>query len=227
VELDPQERILHLLLIRFYQDAGRWEDALLALDNAGSRFPDDFNLDLLRAKALIHTGDAREATEILAGTHVLPSENAQESHLLWEQAHTLVALDALESGQHDPARTHLLAALDWPESLGQGRPYEPEERLARFLLALAHYGLGDDRAGNRAMGAVVEASDLADEARWIASPAPLDLLTLEAMKSAGRAEEVSTLEELHREVWDELRRGLADTLEGRMVRRALAMGRDP
>jgi hypothetical protein len=48
-----------------------------------------------------------------------------------------VALDALEAQDYSKAAEHLRAALEWPESLGQGRPYEPEERRVRFLLGLA------------------------------------------------------------------------------------------
>ncbi|MGB5661349.1 MAG: hypothetical protein WBO54_17905, partial [Thermoanaerobaculia bacterium] len=76
-------------------------------------------------------------TEILSAAQVLPSENARESHLLWEQAHTQVALKALAAQDYGLAVEHLQAALEWPESLGQGRPYEPEESFVRFLLGMA------------------------------------------------------------------------------------------
>jgi len=35
------------------------------------------------------------------------------------------------------ARRHLEAALLWPESLGQGRPFDPDDRLVRFLFDAA------------------------------------------------------------------------------------------
>jgi len=164
VALDPESRILRVDLIRYLQDAGDWAGAVAASAEARARFPDDFNLDLLHARALIRTDGAHDAAVILEGARVLPSENARESHLLWEQAHTLQALDALEARRADEARAHLLQAMEWPETLGQGRPYEPEERLQRFLLGRALERLGRSAAARSAFEAVVEATpDPSDE----------------------------------------------------------------
>jgi hypothetical protein len=118
----------------------------MALDGARARFPGDFNLDLLQARTLVNLGQPLEAILILETTHVLPSENARESHRLWEQAHLMAALNAFETGDFEEARTHALSALEWPEHLGQGRPYEPDERLARFILANAEERLGHVQA---------------------------------------------------------------------------------
>ncbi len=137
VSLDPETRVLHVYLVRHLQDQGEWEASLTALEEARNRFPNDFNLALLEAKAFIRTDQAAAAVEILSNVQVLPSENARDSHQLWEQAHTQVALEALATGDYPLAEEHLLAAMEWPESLGQGRPYEPDESLARFFLGLA------------------------------------------------------------------------------------------
>ncbi len=137
VALEPDTRVLRVYLVRHLQDQGQWEASLSALKEARARFPGDFNLALLEAKTLINSDRAAAAVEILSTVHVLPSENARDSHQLWEQAHTQVALEALASGDYPLAEEHLRAALEWPESLGQGRPYEPEESRVRFLLGLA------------------------------------------------------------------------------------------
>ena len=133
VEYDPDSRILRVELIRNLLDEERWLDALRASARAREIFPGDFNLDLLHARALLRLGGYLEAIEVLASTRVLPSENARESHLLYELANVGAALDELDAGNHEGARTHLESALLWPESLGQGRPYDPDERLVRFL----------------------------------------------------------------------------------------------
>ncbi|MGW8265851.1 MAG: DUF5107 domain-containing protein [Longimicrobiales bacterium] len=197
VVLDPGNRILHLHLIRHLQEAADWEGGLEALAEAKKRFPGDFNLDLLHARALIHVGRALEAAEILGSTRVLPSENARESHRLYEQAHTLAALDALEAGEREAARGHLRAALRWPESLGQGRPYEPEERVVRFLLARL-----DGLEGNEA-GATAEYSAVLDgTTSFTATPTQrdpaepvsrLDLLALPSLHALGRTVQLEAL----------------------------------
>ncbi len=240
VALEPGNRILHVFLIRHLQDEDRWAEALTALGAAQAHFPSDFNLDLLQARTFINVGRALEATGILATTQALPSENARESHLLYEQAHTLVAMDAMDAGEYGLAREHLLAALQWPESLGQGKPYDPEERLVRFLLGRAESHLGNDEGAREAFQAVVnDTSDLAalsdltalSDLSALGERAPslvrLALLALPALHALGRSAEVGVVAWAHggpREMADRLARELPelfDDLEGRMILRAL------
>ena len=159
VELAPQVRLLHVTRIRHAHASGLWREALDMSARARAAFPDDFNLDLLHVRALLALDRPGEAVDILAATHVLPSENARDSHRLYELAHMAAALDELEAGRAGPAREHLEAALLWPESLGQGRPYDPDERLVRHLLGVVAEVEGDGEAARRAFeaaGGVVE-----------------------------------------------------------------------
>ncbi|MYF61074.1 MAG: DUF5107 domain-containing protein [Gammaproteobacteria bacterium] len=136
VTLDPGSRLLHVALVRHLQEAGRWAEALDASGRGRELFAGDFNLGLLHVRGLLQAGEYGEAIRILADTRVLPSENARESHRLYEFAHVGAALDELDVGDRAAARGHLEAALEWPESLGQGRPFDPDERLVRFLLGV-------------------------------------------------------------------------------------------
>jgi len=144
VALGPETRLLHVYLIRHLEEQSEWTASLEALEQARARFPDDFNLALLQVRSLIHADQAEKAVEILSTLQVLPSENSRQSHSLWEQAHTRVARTALEARDYPKAVEHLRAALEWPESLGQGRPYEPDEEELRSLLDLAEKGAGGE-----------------------------------------------------------------------------------
>jgi tetratricopeptide (TPR) repeat protein len=183
VQLDGTDRTLRIHLVRHLQRRGRWADALSASVAARTQFPGDFNLDLLHVRSLLHLGRPREAVAILQETRVLPSENARDSHRLWEQAHTHAALDALQAGANDAAAGHLRAALQWPEHLGQGRPYEPEERLARYLLGVAERRRGSADTAEASFDAVISVTDLATD-----SPNRLDLLSIPALAALGRME---------------------------------------
>jgi hypothetical protein len=167
------------------QHRGRWQDALAESRVGRELLPDDFNLDLLHARSLLHLERAREAIEILNATHVLPSENARESHLLYEQAHLLAALDAIDGGMYDEARQHLRAALEWPAHLGQGRPYDPEERLVHYLLGHVERHIGEPGTASAAFQAVVDATD-----RIGANADLMDLLVIPALSALGRSGEL-------------------------------------
>jgi tetratricopeptide (TPR) repeat protein len=160
VELAGEDRTIRIQLVRYYLDHGRWEDALEVSGAGRERFPGDFNLDLLHVSALNQLGRIDEAMQIIDAAHVLPSESGRESHRLFAQAHTLAGLRSLESGNARDALAHLNKALEWPERLGQGRPYEPEERLVQFLIGAASVESGDRGSAEAAFESVIAATPL-------------------------------------------------------------------
>jgi len=176
LELDGTSRMNRIHLIRHLQNTSKWENALVESAIALEQYPDDFNLDLLHVRSLNNLGRPFEAIEILANTHVLPSENARESHMLYEQAHVIAALDAMDDGDHREALGYLEAVLEWPENLGQGRPYDPEERIVRFLMAQVHSHLGNRERAHESYEAVV-----GDEEYVAIGVSPLDLLAIPAL----------------------------------------------
>ncbi len=136
VTADPGHRLLRISLIRHLQETGSWAEAREVSGQGRELFPDDFNLALLHVRGLLQAGDHSGAIQILENTHVLPSENSGEAHRLYEFAHIGAALDEFDAGDREAAQRHLETALLWPESLGQGRPFDPDEQLVRFLLGL-------------------------------------------------------------------------------------------
>lgn len=176
-KLAGNDRPLYLPLIQFLQSNGDWTEALAASTAARATFPGDFNLAIMQARSLVHLHRPVQALAILDVTHVLPSEGARASHQLYVEAHVDAALSDAEDGRLDAAYAHLTAALDWPEHLGQGRPYDPEERLIRFVMA------GVDERRGRA-----DAADASYRAVAAATPvraafAPLDLLAIASLRS--------------------------------------------
>lgn len=136
VSRDTTDRTVLIALVQYYQRARRWADALATSAIGRARFATDFNLALLHSASLLQLDRPVEAIAILDRTNVLPSEHGRTSHLLYQQAHTLAALDALDRSQLTVAERHLKTALEWPEHLGQGRPYQPEDRLQHYLLGI-------------------------------------------------------------------------------------------
>jgi len=152
VELDPRDRLLRVTLIHHILDTKRWDEAVLLSTEARRDFPDDFNITLLHARGLVAVGRASEAIEVLDRAQVLPSENARDSHRLYVLAHLTAALDDLEANRLTDAREHVETALLWPESLGQGRPFDPDERLVRYLEGVTAEAMGNVEAAESAFG---------------------------------------------------------------------------
>ena len=122
-------------LIQYHLDHG--EDLLatkLAAD-AHQHFPGNYSIGMLYAKALLSSQNPAKGLDILTGLAVLPFEGASEGRTLYEQANLELALQQMERGAFDAAGSHLLAAKEWPENLGVGKPFDPDERMADFLLA--------------------------------------------------------------------------------------------
>ena len=223
VELAPDDRILRITLIRYLQGEGRWAAALESSARAREIFPDDFNLALLHVRALINLGGYGEAIDVLAGTHVLPSENARESHHLHELAHVGAALDEIDAGDHEAAHRHLEAALLWPESLGQGRPFEPDERLVTYLLGVAARGMGDRDGARGAFEAVAARAGGVGTGSLPSDPG--DLLAISALHALGR-DPGTTVEAAMARVQAGATNGTS-TLEWNLLERALSAGERP
>jgi len=115
-------------------------DTSYALDVARryhARFPANGILDLTFVKALVAGARFGEADSALARLEVLPQEGASEAHGLYREAKLMLALDAMAARRWKIAQTLVAEARDWPERLGEGKPYEADvdERLEDWLLA--------------------------------------------------------------------------------------------
>lgn len=180
-----RDRVLRIPLIQHYQQQRRWADALAVSARGRQAFPGDFNLDLLHVRSLVYLDRAGEALDVLKAARVLPSEHARESHALYAQAHLLSALDAIDARMWDVASTHLSAALEWPEHLGQGKPYDPEERVVRFLMARVEERRGRPAEARRHFEAVV-----ATTGTPAGAASRLDLMAIPSLTALGRQGEI-------------------------------------
>lgn len=242
VELDAGERLLRIPLVLHLQDEERWADAAIESERALRDFREDFDLALLHVTSLNELGRVEESLEILDSIRVLPSEHSSAAQGLFAYAHTAAGLGALEQRDASTAVRHFEHAMTWPEHLGQGRPYEPEERLARFLLGLALHADGDVAGAREAWEGVAAATPTGVYRGGNA--VALDLLGAAALGALGRGSELTefgdgqegAMARLVRDVRDAARNGdsvsaalaraagaLVDTFadpQGRLLRRA-------
>ncbi|GAB5475696.1 MAG: hypothetical protein Mars2KO_37950 [Maribacter sp.] len=81
--------------------------------------------------------------QVLRKIQVLPFEHASESREIYERAHKAVALSYLQKNKNEKALEVLKKSKEWPENIGVGKPYDPDERSQDYLMALAMEKIGN------------------------------------------------------------------------------------
>ncbi|MGW9685053.1 DUF5107 domain-containing protein [Flagellimonas sp. 2504JD1-5] len=126
----------------FYLKNDKNKEAAAMGKKSVRKFPNNYNVGLSYAKALVATGDYRRAISVLGELNILPFEHASESKNIYNSAHIYLAKQHMDKNQFDKAIDFLEDAKLWPENLGVGTPYNPDDRLPNYLLALCHQKLG-------------------------------------------------------------------------------------
>lgn len=142
-------RIWHEL-IQFHHRQKQYKAALQASERAYQQFPQNYTLGMDHVRALVYDQHYGTAINILQKLKVLPFEGASESRRLYEWAHLGHALEQLTAKAYPAAIRTLNQYKEWPEQLGVGKPYDPEERLVDHLLAYAYDQSGNPEAAEKA-----------------------------------------------------------------------------
>jgi hypothetical protein len=128
-------RTLHKL-VKHYEKY-RKHHLALTVSSAGFRqFKGNSAIGLQYAKVLLNTGNYTDCIEVLHGLQVIPAEGSNPGKTIYEQAYLLFALDLILNKKYAEAMEKLGKAREWPESLGVGMPYEPDNRIEDYLSAL-------------------------------------------------------------------------------------------
>jgi tetratricopeptide (TPR) repeat protein len=135
VKIDPQRWKTWHTLIDFFSAQEMPEKALETALEAAQLFPkeDVIKVDLVRA--LIGNERSSEAADILENLEILPSEGASDVHRLFVRCHVNLGVESIQGMDFERALYHLGKAKTYPENLGSGQPYEPDQRMQDYLIA--------------------------------------------------------------------------------------------
>ncbi|WP_299316761.1 DUF5107 domain-containing protein [uncultured Maribacter sp.] len=122
--------------ILFYQNIGDAESAYKLSKKATKKFPDNYNIALAHAKSLLNLERYKEVAIVLENIKILPFEHASESRKVYEKTYQALALNAILKNNYIEAKAILEKAKQWPENIGVGKPYSPDERITDYLLAI-------------------------------------------------------------------------------------------
>jgi len=146
--------------------------------------PQNYILGLHYAKVLEMNQKYSECISLLQKIKVLPNEGATDGRTLWRNANIGYALNLLKTQKYRKALESIGNARQWPENLGVGKPYTPDERLEDFIALQCYHKLNDKQSAvemeNKITGNAVMQNLSFDEN---------DFLTSWLLKDAGNTSE--------------------------------------
>jgi Tfp pilus assembly protein PilF len=142
-KMDPGEWRTWHYLTNFLQSNGAFQEELENSIKAYSRFPANPVIGTDHAKALLNSERYSECIAVLKMLKILPQEGAHEGHDIFELANVSLAVSKIEKGKYREALTFLNDSRNWPENLGAGKPYEPDNRFQDYLSAFCYEKLGN------------------------------------------------------------------------------------
>ncbi len=175
-------------LIRYYLANHAYTLAADLAGEASGKFPDNFILGALHARALVKAGAYQQSIKILKNIHILPSEGTTAGHNVWRDAHIRLGVELIGKKKYKSAVKALREAMEWPENLGVGKPYDPEQRNEELLLAYCYDKLGNSALADEQLQHVVDYTRKTTE-----RSVPDHYLGLLALKHLGKAGEADAL----------------------------------
>jgi len=130
-------------IIQFYLDNNKNQEAVALGKKGYKKFPGNYNIGLSYAKALVATDNHPKAIAVLNSLRVLPFEHASESKKIYNKAYIYLAKQFMDKNQYAKAIELLEDSKKWPEHLGVGKPFDPDERLPNYLLGLSNKKMGN------------------------------------------------------------------------------------
>jgi Tfp pilus assembly protein PilF len=144
-EIAPQNWRVVKALADFYASNGELKKALnvnesklsksQGLGKADRPLPEHevYILGQQRAQILAKMGRYKEAIDWMKSLHILPNEGASAAHGLFREINIRYAAELTKNKKLKEAQVYLNEAETWPENLGSGEPYDPDNRLTAYL----------------------------------------------------------------------------------------------
>ena len=145
-EIDPKSWRVVKRLAEFYATNGELKKAIRIneekltkylktkkVETSGLPEHEIYILGQQRAELLKQAGRYQEALEVLNSLTILPNEGASGAHKLYRELNIRYAATLNQQKKYREAFAVLEQAEKWPENLGSGEPYNPDNRLTWYL----------------------------------------------------------------------------------------------
>ncbi|BBE20233.1 TPR-domain containing protein [Aquipluma nitroreducens] len=141
-QLAPNDWRASIQLIEAYISREDYITAWPLSTEATKNFPENYNLALQLARVQLGNNQYEACLKTLEKTHILPFEGSTQGKYVYEQAYMLLAIDLMNKRKFKEALVKLEKSKAWPENLGVGAPYEPDNRMQDYLEAICQDKLG-------------------------------------------------------------------------------------
>lgn len=143
--LDSQQWRYCQSLAMFHYNAGDYLKALNVVEPYFLRHKDNFHIGDTYLKTLIALGQYRKANKVISAMEILPFEGQTGSHIMWRDIKLHLAAECIDKCRYSQAEKEISAALEWPENLGVGKPYDAliDTDMENLLRAVILFRRGD------------------------------------------------------------------------------------
>ncbi len=139
-------------------EAGKALAAMKIIEKIYKQDEDNYFAGMLLAQVLNDLHQYNKTIDLLKDIKILPYEHAIEGRKIYTKAYVGSALQYIENNQNSQAQSRVTAALLWPEHIGVGKPFDPEERWEHFLLAYIHQSKGENNKMQYALESIAQFS---------------------------------------------------------------------
>ncbi len=123
------------MLSNLYLEQKQFKEALATTRSIYKTNPRNYIVGLDHARNLLRNSMADECLAVLGKISVLPFEGAKEGHDIYREALLVTAMEHIKKGNYTLALKAVKKARQWPEHLGAGKPFDPDERLEDAIAA--------------------------------------------------------------------------------------------
>ena len=142
-----------------YFESGKALAAMKIIQKTYKQDKDNYFAGMLLAQVFNDLEQYNKTIDLLKDIKILPYEHATEGRKIYTKAYVGSALQYIEKNQNNQAQSRVAAALLWPEHIGVGKPFDPEERWEHFLMAYIHQSKGENNKMHSALESIAQFSE--------------------------------------------------------------------
>lgn len=158
--LDSEQwRYVQKLSLKYY-DNGEYDKAIKVVEPYYLKHRDNFHVGDTYLKILIAQKQYRKADKVIGSMRILPFEGQTGSHVMWRDIKLHLAAECIARGNYKAALERVKEALQWPENLGVGKPYDSlvDTSSEDLLYAVIYQRMGNTSRAEEYLSAIKDSS---------------------------------------------------------------------